>query len=131
MGRTRMLGDKRKAQRRQLRYTAWISLGPKKLQGCVVADISDSGARLQVENSKTVPGNFVLLLTTNGKPKRKCRLVWRKGQQIGVEFEKPLARADKHRPILKAEKMSPPLPMLQPEPDEQDAKRTAKSTEPA
>ena len=118
-----MLGDKRKAQRRQLRYTAWISLGPKKLQGCVVSDISDSGARLDVENSKTVPISFVLLLSRSGKPKRKCRLVWRKGAQIGVEFEKPLSRADKHRPILKAETMSPPLSMLEPEPDEQDAKK--------
>jgi hypothetical protein len=119
-----MLADKRKAQRRQLRYTAWISLGPKKLQGCVVADVSDVGARLGVENSKTVPNNFVLLLSASGKPKRKCRVVWRKGAEIGVEFEKSLARSDKHRPILKAEKMSPPLSVLEPEPDEQDAKNT-------
>jgi hypothetical protein len=119
-----MLGDKRKAHRRQLRYTAWISLGPKKLQGCVVADISDFGARVDVENGKTVPDNFVLLLSASGKPKRKCRVIWRKGMQIGVEFEKPLSRSDKHRPILKAEKMSPPLAMPEPEADEQDAERT-------
>jgi hypothetical protein len=106
-GRIAMLSDKRKAHRRQLRYTAWISLGPKKLQGCVVADISDSGARLGVENSKTVPTNFVLLLAASGKPRRKCRVVWRNGAQVGVEFQKPLTRADKHRPILKAEAMSP------------------------
>ena len=104
-----MLGDKRKTHRRQLRYTAWVSLGPKRLQGCVVADISDSGARLVVENSKAFPNNFVLLLSATGKPKRKCRVVWRNGTQLGVEFEKPLTRADKHRPILKAEAMSPPL----------------------
>jgi hypothetical protein len=109
-GRIAMPSDKRKAHRRQLRYTAWISLGPKKLQGCVVADISDSGARLGVENSKTVPTNFVLLLAASGKPRRKCRVVWRNGAQVGVEFQKPLTRADKHRPILKAEAMSPPLP---------------------
>ena len=130
-----MLGDKRKAHRRQLRYTAWVSLGPKKLQGCVVADISDSGARLGVENSKAVPTNFVLLLSASGKPKRKCRVVWRKSGQIGVEFEKPLARAEKHRPILKAEKMSPPLGMSAPEPDRQDAEleieQDAERTEPA
>ena len=123
-----MLGDKRKAHRRQLRYTAWISLGPKKLQGCVVADVSDFGARLDVENSKTVPNQFVLLLSASGKPKRKCRVAWRIAVQIGVEFEKPLSRSDKYRPILKAEKMSPPLPMLEPEPDQQAA---AKRTEPA
>ena len=126
-----MLSEKRKTHRRQLRYTAWIWLGPKKLQGCVVADISDSGARLHVENSKTVPTSFVLLLSASGKPKRKCRVVWRKGAQIGVEFEKPLSRADKHRPILKAEQMSPPLAMLEPEPDQQDAKLTDRHTEPA
>ena len=119
-----MLGDKRKTHRRQLRYTAWISLGPKKLQGCVVADVSDSGARLDVENSTTVPDSFVLLLSASGKPKRKCRVIWRKGAQIGVEFEKPLARAEKHRPILKTETMSPPLSMPEPELDAQHPKRT-------
>jgi hypothetical protein len=128
-----MLSDKRKTHRRQLRYTAWMSVGPKKLQGCVVSDISDSGARLHVENTKIVPDNFVLLLSTTGKPKRKCRVVWRKDGQIGVEFEKPLASSDKHRPILKAEKMSPPLSMLEldlDEPDTPDA-QDAKRTEPA
>ena len=119
-----MLGDKRKTHRRQLRYTAWISLGPKKLQGCVVADVSDSGARLDVDNSKTVPDSFVLLLSASGKPKRKCRVIWRNGVQIGVEFEKPLARAEKHRPILKTETMSPPLSMPEPELDAQAPKRT-------
>ena len=119
-----MLSDKRKDHRRQLRYTAWISLGPKKLHGCVVADISDSGARLHVENGKTVPNTFVLLLSASGKPKRKCRVVWRRGAQIGAAFDKPLSRADKHRPILKAEQMSPPLAMLELEADQQDPKRT-------
>ena len=112
-----MLGDKRKAHRRQLRYTAWISIGPRKLHGCVVADVSDSGARLDVENSKAVPDHFILLLAASGKPKRKCRVIWRAGTQIGVEFEKPLAPSDKYRPILKAEKMSPPLSVRAPEPD--------------
>ena len=134
-GRIAMLGDKRKAPRRHLRYTAWISLGPKKLQGCVVADISDFGARLRVENGKTVPDHFVLLLSASGKPKRKCRVIWRKGAEIGLEFEKPLSRGEKHRPILKAEKMSPPLATLEPELDEQDAsekaKQATKRTEPA
>ena len=106
-----MLSDKRKAHRRQLRYTAWISLGPKKLQGCFVADVSDSGARLGVENGEVVPDQFVLLLSARGKPKRNCRVIWRNGSEIGVEFDKTLDRADKHRPILKAEMMSPPLAM--------------------
>ncbi len=130
-----MLSDKRKALRRQLRYTAWISLGPKNLQGCVVADVSDTGARLGVENSATVPDNFVLLLAANGKAKRNCRVIWREGEEIGVEFEKALANADKPRPIRKAEKMSPPLPMIEPGDDEQDTKQdpkqSTKRTEPA
>ena len=130
-----MLRDKRKALRRQLRYTAWISLGPKKLQGCVVADVSDTGARLGVENSETVPDNFVLLLAANGKAKRKCRVIWREGEKIGVEFEKALGQADKPDPIRKAEKMSPPLPMIEAGEDEQDtredAKQSTKRPEPA
>jgi len=121
-----MIRDKRKGPRRALRYTAWISPGPKKLYGCVVADISDFGARLQVEKAADFPDEFVLLLSAKGKPKRKCRVVWRNATQLGVEFERRLSQADKNRPILKAEAMTPPLPS----PDEPDLVET-ETTEPA
>jgi PilZ domain-containing protein len=47
---------------------------------CSISDISESGARL------ALPETFMLLLTANGGARRHCRVVWREGLMIGVEF---------------------------------------------
>ena len=57
--------DKRRAPRRPMRCTAWIALAPGKLYGCVVADISDTGGRLDVEDAEAVPDTFMLWLASN------------------------------------------------------------------
>ncbi len=127
--RVAMNQEKRKGPRRPLRYTAWISLPSEKLHGCVINDISDFGAKLDVENAEGVPEKFLLLLSARGTPKRKCRVVWRDGEQIGVEFERPLAQADKSRPILKAEQMTPPATLPPDDSDTVDIE--AQTAEPA
>jgi hypothetical protein len=50
---------------------------------CLVADISDGGVRLFAEGVE-VPEEFDLLL--EGVGGRKCRIVWRLGDEIGAEF---------------------------------------------
>lgn len=49
--------------------------------------MSETGARIDVENAAQVPEHFVLLLSANGAARRVCRVVWRKAHQIGVSFE--------------------------------------------
>lgn len=90
-----MYKDKRKSVRRQMRYTAWLVLDDDALQGCALSDISETGARIDVEDSDTVPDGFLLRLSGNGAARRKCRVVWRKPQQIGVKFEARLAASDR------------------------------------
>jgi len=80
--------DKRKSLRRPIRYAAWVVLEDKELHGCSLSDISTSGARLDIDDSKTIPDSFTLLLTSNGAARRHCRVVWRKPRQIGVTFER-------------------------------------------
>jgi len=101
-----MIKNKRKSLRRQIRYTAWLVLDGDQLHGCVLSDASDSGARIEIEDSKIVPDAFMLLLTGNGSARRKCRVVWRKPQQVGVKFEQRLARHDRATlvPVLNADK---------------------------
>lgn len=89
-----MLNDKRKSQRRPMRYTAWVALEDGKLHGCVLADISDSGARLDVEESEGLPDKFMLLLSSKGSPRRRCRVIWRKPKQLGVTFERRLTNQE-------------------------------------
>jgi hypothetical protein len=86
--------DKRKAPRRPMRYTAWIVLAPGKLHGCVVADISDTGGRLDVENAEAVPDTFMLWLSSNGSAQRKCRVIWREKRQVGVAFDRAVFNAE-------------------------------------
>ncbi len=55
---------------------------------CTMLDVSDSGARLQVDGS--LDGldlkDFILLLSAIGSAHRRCDLVWRDGNYIGVRF---------------------------------------------
>jgi len=110
-----MFGDKRKSSRHQIRYSAWIALPSKKLQGCALADISDHGARLDVESTENVPDNFILLLSNRGRPKRKCKVAWRNKKQLGVEFERPLAHPDKNKAVRKLAATPPIAAPAEPE----------------
>lgn len=83
-----------------MRYTAWIAQKGKPLHGCVVADISESGARLNVEDLETIADEFMLVLSRRGDAQRKCRVVWRKQRQIGVEFTS--SRSAKMNAMLRA-----------------------------
>lgn len=80
-----------------MRYTAWITLDGKEMHGCALADISDTGARIDVEKAEELPDQFFLLLSrrhTLTTPRRICRVVWRKPGQLGVRFERRFVAAD-------------------------------------
>ncbi len=84
-----MLKDKRKSTRRAIRYTAWVGLGEgAPLRGCIVFDISETGAKLELDHPEELPETFNLLLSDRGDIHRRCHAVWRSKTQIGVHFEK-------------------------------------------
>lgn len=87
--------DHRKERRRPVRYTAWLALAPDQLHGCVISDISEAGARIELEDSSDIPNCFFLFLSNNGSARRVCRVVWRKPAQIGVKFERSFAEAER------------------------------------
>lgn len=99
-----MIKDKRKHIRRSLRYTAWIGTGEDApLRGCVVSDISHTGAKLDVENPEDLPDAFQLLLSGRGGIYRRCQVVWRSNNQIGVHFEKePAVQAPRTKTVSPA-----------------------------
>jgi hypothetical protein len=86
--------DKRKALRRPVRYTAWVALDQDQLHGCVLGDISETGARIDIDETKEIPDTFTLWLSTNGAARRHCKVVWRKPRQIGVSFERRITDAE-------------------------------------
>jgi hypothetical protein len=101
--------EKRKTKRQAMRYTAWIAPKPGELHGCVLSDISDTGARISVEDANTIPDSFMLMLARNGKVLRPCRVIWRKPQQVGVKFVTRLAKDDHAALVPKGDVASPPL----------------------
>lgn len=90
-----MTENRRKFKRQQIRYAAWIALKPDGLHTCILADISDTGARIEVANSDNVPDHFMLWLANNGSTRRACSVVWREPQQIGVKFEGRIVQGQK------------------------------------
>jgi hypothetical protein len=88
--------EKRKAVRRMLTYPAWINLGDgSPVQECSLCDASQRGAQLAVADPDSIPDRFVLALSADGAATRQCRVVWRTGNQIGVEFVKAPANPGK------------------------------------
>ena len=78
--------ERRKYQRHVVNIPAMIDCGDgSPMRDCTVLEISDAGARVSIESSETLPIEFTLLLTRGGV-RRRCRLVWRSEQVIGVEF---------------------------------------------
>jgi PilZ domain len=91
VGNFRNRAELRKKPRRQFHYNANLLIEGEKIpRPCAIADISDSGARLQLEAECELPERFILLLTKGGEARRHCRVVWRDGLFVGVEF--PLAQ---------------------------------------
>ncbi len=90
-----MINDKRKAARRPIRYSAWVALEGEQLHGCVLSDVSETGARIDIDETKTIPDQFVLLLASNGSARRKCRVMWRKPHQFGVTFDRGLSVSER------------------------------------
>ena len=88
-----MLKEKRKTQRQAARYIAWVPLIGGHRHVCVVSDATDSGARIDLQDTNILPDSFVLMLTINGAARRYCRVLWRKPNQVGVKFIGSLAAA--------------------------------------
>jgi hypothetical protein len=52
---------------------------------CLIRNLTTIGACLELESPVGIPDEFVLVIRPENQ-KRTCRVVWRKGQRIGVRF---------------------------------------------
>src|SRR5688572_23635583 len=84
-----MDGEKRRCHRQSLKYPAKIDVGDgTPLRHCVLVDISATGARVIVEKPDQIPNRFSLLLAAEHGTRRRCKVVWREANQLGLEFMK-------------------------------------------
>ena len=81
--------EKRKNLRRTFTYPAFLDfsdgLPPRP---CKLRDASQEGAQLAVADPKSLPDEFILALSFDGAARRRCRVMWRTDDQVGVQFLK-------------------------------------------
>lgn len=87
-----VLKDRRRFPRQSINRVAKFQSGIGSLpRDCIVTDISDRGARLYSEVE--LPEQFTLSLSGEGVDVRhECRVVWRLGGELGVEFTRRPSR---------------------------------------
>jgi hypothetical protein len=81
-----VFSERRKIPRRIINRVAQFDCNDGSLpRSCMITDISDGGARLYSEIE--MPDRFTLSVFGEGvNTRRDCRVVWRLGGELGVEF---------------------------------------------
>ena len=78
---------KKREVRKSLRQPGWITLdGGFAARQCVVQDLSNSGARITIDDPNTLPAKLRLAFARDARTGRKCEVVWRRGKSVGVKF---------------------------------------------
>ncbi len=88
-----MIEEQRTGQRQRTLKAGKIMFGGWASIDCVVRNISDSGANLEVESSVGIPDRLELIISkddliiSKDSVRRSCRVIWRQAQRIGVMFD--------------------------------------------
>lgn len=85
-GNYRQRAELRKKPRRQFQYPAKLITSDGVQKSCTILDISHSGVRLTLDQAESITDTFILFLTRNGAAQRHCRVIWKTGDTVGVEF---------------------------------------------
>ena len=88
---------KRQVPHVKLNVPAWIEVGNSALlERCTLIDLSEKGAMLVVGDISHLTDHFCLYLTRVGHVPQRCRILWRRDHQVGVEFDSHETSAHKH-----------------------------------
>jgi hypothetical protein len=87
VGDNRPRTELRRKPRRQFHYSAQILTERNgQPRACSISDVSATGARIVLAQEAELPDRFILLLSASGDARRVCRVIWRSGLTVGVEF---------------------------------------------
>ena len=79
--------ERRRAPRRRLGLVAKIDCGGGlPFHGCILSDVSSTGAKLVSVTAPNLPDEFDLLLAGESGPRRRSIVVWRTKTSLGVRF---------------------------------------------
>lgn len=79
--------EKRQSPRRTIEHTVFMATGLSAPLKCQMMDISESGARLRVGDSRATPQEFLVQLGVGLN--RWCRVMWRSNTEVGIMFIEP------------------------------------------
>lgn len=78
------MDNKRKHPRHKISDVGKIMISkPFSVLDCVVHDLSEGGASLEVSGKTELPPSFELVF---GGQRLRCTVVWQQGRKIGVSF---------------------------------------------
>jgi hypothetical protein len=80
------MNDKRETPRKRALKGGAIVFGGGGKIDCVIRNLSETGAALEVESPLGIPDDFTLYLTQDEKTNWNCRVAWRSANRIGVRF---------------------------------------------
>jgi hypothetical protein len=81
------LRERRLSVRRNTAIAAHIAFnGGRSQMPCIIRDLSEGGARLEVSSVRDIPPTFDLLLP--GHRPAACRVAWRAMKEVGISFVK-------------------------------------------
>lgn len=76
----------RSAQRHRTLKAGSISFGRAGVIDCVVRNVSETGACLEIESPVGIPNDFTLVIKSDNVM-RPCHVAWRSARRIGVRFD--------------------------------------------
>ncbi len=101
----------RKHRRVELDYMARImSLAAEPICDCALVDVSEAGARIAVLAAEMVPEEFILRFSATSSVSRRCKVAWRKDDEIGVAFLKSVDTDKVTKAARRARLMETPCP---------------------
>jgi hypothetical protein len=82
-----LIGRKSRAPRTKRSQEAWLMADDSfALRPCKVIDLSDEGARLELDEAERLPKSFRLIFSRSSRTGPRCELRWRRGRSAGVKF---------------------------------------------
>ena len=81
------MAERRKCPRSRVLKSAKLLLGNSSVIDCVVRNLTNMGARVEVQSGIILPQHLHLILD-GGRSNRPCKVVWRRLRDTGLEFVK-------------------------------------------
>ena len=79
--------EQRRSLRHRVQCTGWIGVGDgTQMRNCTLLDISEGGARILVSSPAQLPEEVSLVLANEVAISRRCKIIWRSNDQIGVSY---------------------------------------------